>query len=249
MQILEKKINKNVPIPLYYQLKELLKEQIKNSKVGDTIPTEIELCEHFKISRPTVRQAISELVAEGYLRRSKGKGTFVHAPKIRRDFLLVLESFNKEMSEKGFNPSTRLLSLKKTFPDGLVAERLMLPVSSKVMYIRRLRFTDGIPLMVVNSYLPAKMVRGIEKFDLEANSLHFVLKNDYKYEFGRATRSIEAIPAEQKIAELLEIEEGSPVQFIETLIYLTDGTPLKYAKAWYRGDRCRFTYELSNDHP
>jgi GntR family transcriptional regulator len=249
MQILDKTINKDIPVPLYYQLKELLREQIRNSGVGDAIPTEIELCEHFGISRPTVRQAISELVAEGYLHRSKGKGTFVHAPKIRRDFLLVLESFNKEMKNKGFNPGTKLITLTKIFPDGLLSEKLMIPVSSEMVFIRRLRFTDNIPLMVVNSYLPAKMLPGIEKYDLENNSLHGLLQNEFGYEFGRAVRTIEALPAKLPEAELLDIKPGTPVQFLETLIFLTDGTPIKYARAWYRGDRCRFTYELTKDHP
>lgn len=73
-----KKLNKNIPIPLYYQLKELLPEDIKINKYspGDPIPTEFELSEHFKISRPTVWQAISEPVNERYLYRVKGKGTF-----------------------------------------------------------------------------------------------------------------------------------------------------------------------------
>jgi GntR family transcriptional regulator len=108
-------INKNSPVPIYYQLKEFLREVIRDLEVGAPIPTESDICEHFEISRPTVRQAVSALVAEGYLERRKGRGTFVCEPKIRRDFLLVMESFNREMIESGFTPSTKLISLRADF--------------------------------------------------------------------------------------------------------------------------------------
>ena len=88
-----KKLDKSVPIPLYFQLKELVLDEIKkgNYKEGDMIPTENEISEEFQISRTTVRQAITELVQEGWLYRVKSKGTFVTRPKIPQDFLRKLE--------------------------------------------------------------------------------------------------------------------------------------------------------------
>jgi len=73
------KIDKSVPIPIYYQLKECIKEKIRSGefKPGDRIPTEQELCEMFGISRTPVRQALTELVYEGILYRKPGRGTFV----------------------------------------------------------------------------------------------------------------------------------------------------------------------------
>ena len=79
MTMFTKEINKDVPIPLYYQLKNIIKTDIENGtlKTGDTIPTEMEIMSHYNISRFTVRQAISELVNEGYMLRKTSKGTFV----------------------------------------------------------------------------------------------------------------------------------------------------------------------------
>ncbi|HID87613.1 MAG TPA: extracellular solute-binding protein [Anaerolineae bacterium] len=73
------KINKNMPVPIYYQLKESIKEKIEKGdlKPGDRIPTEQELCEMFGISRTPVRQALTELAYEGILYRRPGRGTFV----------------------------------------------------------------------------------------------------------------------------------------------------------------------------
>lgn len=73
-------IDRESSIPLYYQLKTLLKQQIRNGKFepGDRIPTEQELCERYGISRTPVRQALTELTHEGLLKRQPGRGTFVH---------------------------------------------------------------------------------------------------------------------------------------------------------------------------
>ena len=70
------RIDKSVPIPLYFQLKELILAEIKEGhyKSGDLIPTEKEISDAFQISRTTVRQAITELVQEGRLYRVKSKG-------------------------------------------------------------------------------------------------------------------------------------------------------------------------------
>ena len=71
----EFKLDRNTPVPLYYQLKQYLIGQIRSGKlkVGDMLPTEFELCEKFGVSRPTVRQAMSEMVAEGYLSSPQGQ--------------------------------------------------------------------------------------------------------------------------------------------------------------------------------
>ncbi|MEA1963944.1 MAG: extracellular solute-binding protein [Candidatus Aerophobetes bacterium] len=73
-------IDKNSPVPLYYQLKGILKEVIKEEKFkpGDRFPTEERMCKTFGISRTPVRQALSELVNERLLYRRRGNGTFVN---------------------------------------------------------------------------------------------------------------------------------------------------------------------------
>lgn len=75
-------IDRDVPIPAYYQLRQLIKEQIRQGilQPGDRIPTEAELCERYNLSRTPVRQALQQLVFEGLLVRTPGRGTFVASP-------------------------------------------------------------------------------------------------------------------------------------------------------------------------
>ena len=72
-------INREVPIPYYYQLEGLLRDQIRRGswQAGQKVPSEKQLCEFYAVSRTTVRQAVSHLVGEGLLYHVKGKGTFV----------------------------------------------------------------------------------------------------------------------------------------------------------------------------
>ena len=99
MTMFTKEINKDVPIPLYYQLKNIIKTDIENGtlKTGDTIPTEMEIMSHYNISRFTVRQAISELVNEGYLVRKTSNGTFVTEPN-KKTTLAERTSFSYSLS-------------------------------------------------------------------------------------------------------------------------------------------------------
>lgn len=239
-----KQINKNTPVPLYYQLKEILREHIRDGAVGDLIPTESDLCTQFDVSRPTVRQAISELVNEGYLQRSKGKGTFIAEPKIRRDFLLALQSFGTEMKERGFEPRTRVVTIERAGGDDVVLGKLGLSGDSGLVFLRRVQYAAEKPLMVVNSFLPHARLAGIEYCDFEANSLHDTLEHSYGLQLERAIRSIEAIACPEEEAELLEIEAGGPVQYLETTVFTSDGVPIEFSTAWYRGDRSRFMVEL-----
>lgn len=72
-------IDKKSKVPLYQQVKKYLLEYIKTQDKTDiTIPTEVEICKNFDVSRGTVRTAILELVNEGILERVTGKGTFIN---------------------------------------------------------------------------------------------------------------------------------------------------------------------------
>ncbi len=150
------RIQKDIPIPLYYQLKELILSEIKNGNYpgGSMIPTESEICSFFHISRTTVRQAITELVQEGHLYRVKSKGTFVAIKPINQDFIQKLESFDEQIRRSGSIPSTEILELSRRTADNKVAEKLNLTEGDPVIYLYRKRFADKRPIVLVETFLP-----------------------------------------------------------------------------------------------
>lgn len=243
MNFAARTLNKEIPIPLYYQLKEILLEEIKQAAPGTSLPTELELCEQFDISRPTVRQAINELVVEGYLTRMKGKGTFIAEPKIQQDFLIVLKSFGEEMQEKGLVPTTKVLGVEKTVCDEKISAALNIPPGSGVIKLTRLRFADNVPIVLVVTFLPLDKLPDILLKDFENDSLYHIIEKEYGYKIERAKRTLEARIATEE-ARLLEIKKGDPIQFIQTIAYLDDGTPIEFSLAEYRGDKSEFTFEL-----
>ena len=152
----DKRLDKDVPIPLYFQLEKLILEEIDNGNypVGSMIPTEMELSQMFGISRTTVRQAISDLVREEHLYRIKSKGTFVAHPKLVQGFIQSIQSFDDDVRSTGRTPSTEVLDLKLVELEPEVAQLMELPAGTKAIYLYRKRFADDEPIVRVETYLP-----------------------------------------------------------------------------------------------
>ncbi|NLJ37542.1 MAG: GntR family transcriptional regulator [Candidatus Atribacteria bacterium] len=241
-----KNIDKSIPVPLYYQLKEILLEYIKNPNNCGCLPTEIEICKHYDISRPTVRQAINELVTDGYLERVKGKGTLIVRTKINQDYLLVIESFNEEMREKGLVHKTKVLEFEKIPANETISSNLQIKLESEVIKLIRLRSINDEPTLYVKTYLPSHLFQGLLNKDLENNSLYQIIENDYGYQITKSIRTIEAIKADEPLAKLLHIQKGDPIQYIESVSFLNEEIPFEYTLAFYRGNRNKFRFVLTN---
>ncbi len=239
-------LDKETPIPLYFQVKKMIKERIEKGLLteGDTIPSEAEFCEQLGISRATVRQAITELVAEGYLYRKRAKGTYVAAPKISAFFFSRLESFNTEMTEKGMKPSTKVLSIRKIEPVGDICSHLGISGQAPLIYLERLRYADGQPIVYVETYLPYEGMEKLLEQDFEKRSLYELMEKLYGQRVTRATRKIEAVMATAREAALLQMPDKGPVCLVRTTAYTGSGSAIEYSNARYRGDRNEFMVEL-----
>lgn len=239
-------IRKDIPVPLYYQIKQAILTAIHDGRLkpGDALPTEYEFCEHFGVSRPTIRQALGELYAEGYLRRQKGKGTHVSAPKIDARFLNKLQSFNREMWQKGMQPSTSVLDLSIVSGREQVNKQLGLAPKDKLIHLERVRGADGEPVVYLDTYLPYEPFRVLMQVDFVAESLYDVLESHCHTRIERVARTIEAVEATPREASLLKTEPRSALCLVKTIGYTDRDVPVEYSIARYRGDRNQFSVEL-----
>ena len=241
-------LHKDIPVPLYYQLKLQMLADIKEGRlnVGDMLLPECELCEKLGVSRPTVRQAMGELVAEGHLTRCKGKGTFVSAPPsapVDARFFQRLQSFNDEMLQKGLCPSTQVLALGQVDRRRDIAQALRLTEDTRLLYLKRLRCADDKPLVIVETWLPYGPFSGLMGEDFEHKSLYSLLESKYDVRVDRVNRKIEATGVSPEDAKLLDMETGRAVCRVCTTAFAAD-MPVEYSVARYRGDRNQFSVEL-----
>lgn len=245
----DKKLDKTTPVPLYYQLKELIMAEIKSGTYpkDSAIPTEKELIDMFDISRTTVRQAITELVQEGWLYRVKSKGTFVSRPKVNQDFIQKLESYNEQIRRTGRTPHTEVLEFKVVKAKKEVAEHLNIKPEDKVVYLYRKRYADDDPIVILKTYLPYDRCSFVMDHDFEKESLYAVLSKDSSVQVYRVKRLVEAVEATANDAEKLNMKRGKPIQFFTSVGYNMAGQPIEFSQARYRGDRNSFEVTVFNE--
>jgi len=244
------KIDKSTPVPLYFQLKKLIMEEIRNGtyKVGSLIPTEKELSDTFQISRTTVRQAVTELVQEGWLYRIKSKGTFVSQPKISQDFIKKLESFNDQILRAGMTPSTEVLKLEVQKAGAKAAASLELKGKDSVIYLHRKRLANDEPIVTIETFLPYDDCSFILSHDLEKERLYSILNERKETSVFRVNRIVEAVEADSRDEQYLDIKKGKPIQFFTSTGYNAYGKPIEYSLARYRGDRNSFEITVFPDN-
>ena len=241
-------IYRNSPVPRYHQLKEILRERIQSGewKAGDLIPSERELSEQYGISRMTTRQAITDLVNEGVFYREQGRGTFVSHRKITQQ-LIRLTGFTEDISARGQQPSTKVLSSRMQPADEETATRLRIEPGQQIFVLQRLRLADAEPLAIELSQLAFKGCEKLIEEDFEHNSLYRLLESRYGVPLVEADQEIEAGLAVAEVAQRLQIPIGSSVLFTRRVTYTDRNQPVEYAKSVYIGNRYTFYTHLKRD--
>ena len=198
-------LSRNTFEPLYYQIREHIREKINNNEYppNSMIPSEAELCEIYDVSRVTVRRAILDLVQEGLLTRGKGKGTFV-SESYGMSTVNGVQSFTQELMGLNMRPSAKLLSCKIHKADPFLRSKLQLEAGEEIITISRLRLTNNEPCMVEVMNFPYKLVPGLEKKDLN-QSIYHLLKDNYQCEVIYAQDVMEPIIIGEYESDLLEL--------------------------------------------
>jgi GntR family transcriptional regulator len=232
------------PIPLHHQVYLDLQARLDAAewKPGDRLPTERELAERYGCSLITVRRALAELVHDGRLVRTRGRGTFVLAPRIDVDFAGSL-SFTEEMQTRGLDPATRLIAARPESAGVTVAGALGLEPGSPTLYLERLRLADGEPLLLEQVHLPAERFPGLLATDLEHHSLYGLLAERYGVRVARTRETLEPVLLRAREARLLDRRRGAPALLIEGIASTADGRPIEFGRTFVRGDRSRYYVE------
>jgi GntR family transcriptional regulator len=234
-------VDKDSILPFYYQIKELLLREIRRGKygVGEKIPGELDLAKEFQVSRPTVRQAINELVFEKVLWRERGKGTFVNQPKIDSR-LDVLTPFVEELQSQGLLPGLVIVSNKLVVPSANIARALDLADDEKAIEFVRVRLANNNPVILRTSYFNYKLMPFLLTTDKEELEPLYPHIESHWFKMTRAEQTLQVVQARKHEANLLQVATGFPLILWEGIVSNYDGRPLEYVKSLYRGDRYKF---------
>ena len=219
--------------PMYVKIEKYLKELIDSGEIkqGELLPSENKLCEKFNVTRMTVRSAYNNLVKEGYITRKRGIGSIVLANRIS-DNISNIQSYTKEMINKGYSVITKLISLSIVEADKTIKDKLNLELGENVWEVKRVRYAEGAPVSYMITYMPVKMFPNLKKTDCD--SLYKYLEK-CGYKISTAQRVVEALISSEELMELLELECESPILHIEQVAILEGGEVFEYSHKYHYG--------------
>ncbi|HZS00156.1 MAG TPA: GntR family transcriptional regulator [Chloroflexota bacterium] len=229
------------PTPLYYRLREALRERIQRGEFppGARLPTEEELCRDYAVSRITVIRALRDLVAEGLIERRQGRGTFVATPVVEQD-LLRLTDFVEDMTRAGLTAESCVVGRETVPAPAHVTQALGLPPDTAVLQLCRLRLATGAPIAFDITWLAPTFAPLVADADLEHETIYGILERRHQITVERGEYLIEAVAADAGVAAVLGVGAGAPLLLFHRTSWAADGRVIYHQERYYRGDRVRY---------
>lgn len=203
-------------IPHHRRLYEVLRKHIIEGVYmeGDLLPSENELCQLYGVTRPTVRQSLSNLANDGFISRHQGKGSIVH--HLPREIgILSVSGTTSAVGDR--NLKTRIIVKPVIIPwkDDFMFPLSDLEKESGCVYMERLRLLDDIPIFYDISFIANINLPRITSRKFENQSLFRILRDHYQIEIKGGEQRIKAIPASARISRFLQMKKGDPVLHLE----------------------------------
>ena len=234
--------------PLYRQIKTLLTDRLHAGewRPGDTLPSEHELAERFKVSQGTVRKAIDELAAENLVVRRQGKGTFVatHAEDDGQQFRFL--RLTADDGDTG-GAQRRFIGCERVRAPAEIARPLGLKSGDAVVHVRRVLSFRSAPVVLDDIWLPGRTFRGLtaERLSTYRGPMYGLFEAEFGVHMVRAEEKIRAVAADSEAAALLELAPGTPLLSVERLSFTYGDRPIEVRRGCYRTDAYHYRNVLA----
>lgn len=232
--------------PLYMDIYNDLFCRIRQGEYGaeTPLPPERDLCEHYHVSRSTIRCALRELQKNGLIHSVQGSGTFVQSQLIEQQ-LLNFYTFTDELKNRGTDFGCTIVDYQLLSADDKLAKKMSCPKGNFVHMLVRLRCCASVPLMVEVTYLPQNRFHKINVDVLPNHSLYEYLRTKYNLHIDRAIETFQPILPSPREKELLGISRPLPCMLLERYSY-EEEVLVEYTRSVVRGDKYMFKVRLEN---
>ncbi len=218
-------------------------------KDGDQLPEETAVCQQYGCSRMTVKKAYDMLVADGYIYRKQGQGSFVLSAPAKKDGMELqereLQGFTRSNQEtrKG-KVTSKILRFQLIFAPPHIAEALGIEPNDPLYDILRVRCVDSVPYVIEQTYMAPATIPGVT-LDVVSSSVYNYIENELGFRIASAKKTMSAEPSDELAWKELGLKENEPVLVVEQIAYLDNGTPFEYSISKHRYDLFKFsTYSL-----
>ena len=241
--MIERTIDRASKAKLYVQMYAIFLDKIKSGEwpAGLRIPSEDELCRIYGVSKVTVREAIQELVREGYLTRQQGKGTFVtfsftHPGRVMRTRVSEDDIYGEEVKIEKTVLKRGLGGFTEDISAILRTEEDIYYILSKKSFNNRTYSEE--------CFIPLSICPEIETEDLPSKSLYDLIEKKGTKKMFRVMQTIEVIRINEEVASILKVQKGSPSLLISRTLFSWDGSPIAHFRLIGDGMKCKLKREF-----
>jgi GntR family transcriptional regulator len=237
-------LDKSSPIPLYFQLAEKIRNKIENNEwpVDCLIPSELKLCDTYQISRGTVRQAINDLIQEGYLYRKHGLGTFACKPgtvwPVSNFYCTEFLNENQNIKLK-----RQILSKKVIVPNEELKRIMKLKGNQELYRIEGLVTNNYFPISLEISYLLKYLFPNLKSKDLSTMAPYEVFIRRYELKISKVRESFSTIILNQETSKKLKLLDKTCALLVNRFAW-SNNIIFEYRESIIRTDKCHYTIEL-----
>lgn len=236
------------PTPLYEQIYRELRGQIESGRLaeGEQLPTELELARDFEVSRGTVRQAVTQLVVEGAVERTAGRGTFVSPRRLvfrARELL----GFTEQIRASGREPSSEVIDISTVSAAENSHGVGFGPAVEQLLSVERVRLADGEPIALEHMLLPFPRFAGLRDVSLETRSVYDTLEEIFGVQLSVGEFALDIAELDERQAKLLGEPGGSVAFVMGGVVRDQHGSPVVGVRSFYRRDRFSFTFSTPRE--
>ena len=226
------------PEPLYQQVRHALGSWIRDGKLrpNDKIPSERQLCEHFGVSRMTIRQALARLKAEGVIYTRPGKGMFVAEIPPGLELTFVLTGYSEETTPVHGALSNTIIDARLIQATPELTKALRLSVPEEVVRVERLRSLRGAPIALQTIHIPHRLCPGYLSHDLNAKVSLEIIQDEYDLSPVNIEQVIRAGLSGPRETQYLKLTQSTPVLILERKAFLETGEVVEMSESAYLAD-------------